>query len=210
MGEKRHVNGNNRKERKRRSTMKQERTFAPRLSMSAARNVVLTATGIVLFSAGLVQAQVAPGAYTKAVVGDHIKKVEDGVDEFRKYLERRGEDAQSAGQAAQSSGTKTRRGRASGANTEARKDQAKRTKDELDDALGDLNRSTNRLRRKFNPASNYLETKAQMDHVMDDGRRINQIMVRGKYGTQAEKYWGILRKGINDLARCYGLAPMGV
>jgi len=49
-----------------------------------------------------------------------------------------------------------------------------------------------------------------MDRVMDDGRRINQIMVRGKYGSQPEKYWGILRKGINDLARCYGLAPMGV
>jgi hypothetical protein len=83
-------------------------------------------------------------------------------------------------------------------------------KDELDDALGDLNRSTNRLRRKFSPASNYMETKVQMDRVMDDGRRINQIMVRGKYGSQAEKYWGILRKGTNDLARCYGLAPMGV
>ena len=55
-----------------------------------------------------------------------------------------------------------------------------------------------------------METKVQMDRVMDDGRRINQIMVRGKYGSQAEKYWGILRKGINDLARCYGLAPMGV
>jgi hypothetical protein len=51
-------------------------------------------------------------------VGDHIRKVEDGVDEFRKYLEKRGEDAQSRAQTAQSSGTKTRRGRASGANTE--------------------------------------------------------------------------------------------
>ena len=189
--------------------MKQERTFAPRLSRGGPGSLVLVAAGIVLFSAGLVQAQVAPGAYTKAVVGDHIKKVEDGVDEFRKYLERRGEDAQSAAQTAQSSGTKTRRGRTSGSASTASKDQAKRTKDELDDALGDLNRSTNRLRRKFNPASNYLETKAQIDQVMDDGRRINQIMVRGKYGTQAEKYWGVLRKGMNDLARCYGLAPMG-
>jgi hypothetical protein len=202
------VRGNNRKWKERRSTMKQERTYAPRLSMSAACN--LAATAILLFGAGFTLGQVAPGAYTKAVVGDHIKKVENGVDEFRKYLERRGEDAQSAGQSAQNSGAKTRRGKASGANTEARKDQAKRTKDELDDALGDLNGSTNRLRRKFNPASNYMETKVQMDRVMDDGRRINQIMVRGKYGTQAERYWATLRAGINDLARCYGLAPMGV
>jgi hypothetical protein len=35
-------------------------------------------------------------------------------------------------------------------------------------------------------------------------------MVPGKYGTQAERYWATLRAGINDLARCYGLAPMGV
>jgi len=150
------------------------------------------------------------GSFTKAVVGDHIRKVEDGVDEFRKYLEKRGEDAQGRAQTASSSGTRTRRGKSSEANTEAKKEQGKRTKDELGDALGDLNKSTNRLRRKFDPTSKYMETKVQMDKVMDDGRRINQIMVRGKYGSQAERLWGVLRAGINDLARCYGLAPMGV
>ena len=152
------------------------------------------------------------GSFTKAVVGDHIRKVEDGVDEFRKYLENRGEDAKGRAETAQSSGTKTtRRGKtSSGANTEARKEQTKRTKDELDDALGDLNKSTNRLRRKFDPSSKYMETKVQMENVMDDGRKVNQIMVRGKYGSQAERLWGVLRSAINDLARCYGLAPMGV
>ena len=49
-----------------------------------------------------------------------------------------------------------------------------------------------------------------MENVMDDGRKVNQIMVRGKYGSQAERLWGVLRSGINDLARCYGIAPMGV
>jgi hypothetical protein len=173
-------------------------------------HIALVAAAILLFSPGSARGQA--GSYTKAVVSDHIRKVEDGVDEFRKYLEKRGEDAQSRTQTPPSSGTtKTRRGRTSGSNTntEANKDQAKRTKDELDDALGELNQSTNRLRRKFSPASNYMETKAQMDQVMDDGRRVNQVMVRGKYGTQAEKYWGVLRSAINDLARCYGLTPMG-
>jgi|RhiMetdeSRZDD1v2_1073273.scaffolds.fasta_scaffold213132_2 hypothetical protein len=190
--------------------MNQKRSFLHRLQLWIVYDLVLAAA-ILLLNTRFAQGQVvAPGSYTKAVVGDHIRKVEDGVDEFRKYLEKRGENAQSTAQTASSSGTKTRRGRASSANTEARKDQAKRTKDELDDALGDLNHSTNRLRRKFTPASNYMETRAQMDRVMDDGRRINQIMVRGKYGTQAEKYWGVLRAAINDLARCYGLTPMGV
>jgi hypothetical protein len=174
-------------------------------------HIALVAAAILLFSPGSARGQAA-GSYTKAVVSDRIRKVEDGVDEFRKYLEKRGEDAQSRTQTPPSSGTtKTRRGRTSGSNTntEANKDQAKRTKDELDDALGELNQSTNRLRRKFSPASNYMETKVQMDQVMDDGRRVNQVMVRGKYGTQAEKYWGVLRSAINDLARCYGLTPMG-
>jgi hypothetical protein len=189
------------------ATMK--KALEKRSSMRRVCQFAIAGAAILLFSPRPAQGQ-APGSFTKAVVADHIRKVEDGVDEFRKYLEKRGEDAKGRAETAQSSGTKTRRGRASGANTEANKEQARRTKDELDDALGDLNRSTNRLRRKFDPSSKYMETKAQMDNVMDDGRKVNQIMVRGKYGTQPEKLWGVLRSAINDLARCYGLAPMGV
>ena len=149
------------------------------------------------------------GTFTKAQVSDRIRKVEDGVDEFQKYLENRGENARSTAQSAQSSKTTTRRqGRSS--NTQARQDQAKQTKDDLEDAMDDLNQSTNRLRRKFNPTSNYLETKAQMERVMDSARRVNQVMTRGNYGTQPERYWAALRTNINDLARCYGISPMGV
>jgi len=93
---------------------------------------------------------------------------------------------------------------------QARKDQAKDTKDDLDDALGDLNRSTNRLRRKFDATDKWMETKVQVEQVVEDGRRINQVMVRGNYGSQAERYWGVLRTAINDLARTYGVAPLGV
>ena len=85
--------------------------------------------------------------FTKAVVGDHIKKVEDGVDQFRDYLEKRGETAQTNSQTRAQSGA--RGGRASTPPpTEARKDQARQTKDELEEALDDLNTSTNRLRRR--------------------------------------------------------------
>lgn len=150
------------------------------------------------------------GVFTKVQVADHIRRVEDGVDEFRKFAERRAEDAKGRAETAESSGRTARRGRASSTTTEARKERAKDTKDDLDDALGDLNRSTNRLRRKFDPTDKWMETKAQMERVMDDARKVNQVMVRGKYGTQAERYWGALRKNINDLARCYGLVPMGV
>jgi hypothetical protein len=163
---------------------------------------------IAIVSLNLAQSQV--GAFTKAQVADRIRKVEDGVDEFQKYLENRGENARSRAQSSKSGGTTTRRRQGSSSNTQARQDQAKQTKDELEDAMDDLNRSTNRLRRKFDPTSKYLETKAQMEQVMDSGRRVNQVMTRGNYGSQAERYWAALRASINDLARCYGISPMGV
>jgi hypothetical protein len=147
--------------------------------------------------------------FTKAQVGDRIRKVEDGVDEFRKYLENRGEDARNRADSAKSSGATRRRGGSSSANTDAKADRANQAKDDLEDAMDDLNRTTNRLRRKFDPTSNYLETKAQMDQVMDSARRVNQAMTRGNYGTQPAKYWAALRANINDLARCYNLTPLG-
>ncbi|HEY7096352.1 MAG TPA: hypothetical protein VH437_06500 [Terriglobales bacterium] len=158
------------------------------------------------FGARLANAQ----TFTKPQVADRIRKVEDGVDEFRDYLDNRGDDATSRVQSAQNSGTATRRRQTNPSNTQARQDQARQTKDDLEDALDDLNRSTNRLRRKFDPTSNYLETRAQMEQVMDDARRVNQVMTRGNYGTQPQRYWAALRANINDLARCYGITPMGV
>jgi ABC-type transporter Mla subunit MlaD len=155
-------------------------------------------------------AEAQVGSFTKAQVADRIRKVEDGVDEFQKYLENRGENARSSAQSAQSSGTTTRRRQGDSSNTQTPQDRAKQTKDELEDAMDDLNRTTNRLRRKFDPTSNYLETKVQMEQVMDSARRVNQVMTRGNYGSQPERYWAALRTNINDLGRCYGISPMGV
>ena len=151
---------------------------------------------------GLASAQLA---FTKAQVADRIRKVEDGVDEFRKWAENRAENGQSTAQAAKASGRT--RGRTA---TEGQKEVAREKKDELDDALGDLNHSTNRLRRKFDPLDKWIETRPQVETVLDDARKINQVMVRGKYGTQAERHWGVLRTAVNDLARCYNLTPLGV
>jgi len=149
-------------------------------------------------------------AFTKPQVADRIRKVEDGVDEFRKYMDTRGDDARSKAQSAQNSGTTTRRRQANPSNAQSRQDQANQTKDDLEDALDDLNRSTNRLRRKFDPTSNYMETRVQMEQVMDSARRVNQVLTRGNYGTQPQRYWAALRTNINDLARCYGNTPMSV
>jgi hypothetical protein len=151
----------------------------------------------------------APGTATaqpmvKAQVANLIAKVENGVDEFRNYLEKRGDNARDANSTAQSSGRRKTKGA-----TENQKAKANTKKDELDDALGDLNRSTNRLRRKFDATDKWMETKSQVDSVVDDARKINQVVARGSYGADAARLWAALRAGINDLARAYGVQPLG-
>ncbi|HEX6770854.1 MAG TPA: hypothetical protein VF126_02425 [Acidobacteriaceae bacterium] len=147
---------------------------------------------------------------TKALVADKIRRVEDGVDEFRDYLKRRGDNARDATSTAQQSGRASGRRRTANANTDARKATAQSGKDELDDALDDLNGSTNRLRRKFDATDKWIETKSQVERVVDDGRNINQVVARGKYGSDVAKLWATLRNNINDLARAYNVAPLGV
>jgi len=155
-----------------------------------------------LVVSGLASAQVA---FSKAQVGERIRKVEDGVDEFRKWSENRAENGKDSAQAAKEGGRT--RGRTA---TESQKDVARDKKDDLENALDDLNKSTNRLRRKFDPTDKYMETRPQVEKVLDDARNINKVLTRGKYGTQAERYWGVLRASLNDLARCYNLTPLAV
>jgi hypothetical protein len=143
---------------------------------------------------------------TKAVVGDKIRRVEDGVDEFRKYLDKRGENARTSASSPQGQARQSRRGRTA---TPSQQATATAKKDDLDDALGDLNRSTNRLRRKFDPTDKWQETRLQVENVLDDARKINQTVARGSYGSEVARIWAALRNNINDLARAYGLTPLG-
>jgi len=152
-----------------------------------------------------VTAQAFAQLMTKAQVANLIVKVENGVDEFRDYLDRRGENARDAASATKAQGRTPRRNA-----TDAQKATASAKKDELDDALGDLNRSTNRLRRKFDATDKWMETKSQVQRVVDDGRRINQVVARGNYGAEAARLWAVLRGGINDLAKVYGIAPLTI
>jgi len=161
------------------------------------KHVVMPAILLAGISANLALAQMP-----KAQVGNLIKKVEDGVDQFRDYLDKRGETAKNATPPAQ-----TQRGRQP---TEAQKNNAKVRKDALDDSLDDLNKSTNRLRRKFDATDNWSTTKSEVQKVVDDARLVNQALTKGNYGTEAARLWGVLRNGINDLARAYAITPLAV
>src|SRR3954467_12985040 len=154
---------------------------------------------------GLATTRASAQLMPKAQVANLITKVENGVDEFRNYLEKRGDNARDANSAAQSSGRRKTKGA-----SDSQKAKANTKKDELDDALGELNRSTNRLRRKFDATDKWMETKSQVEAVADDARKINPIVARGSYGADAARLWAALRSGINDLARAYGVQPLAI
>jgi len=157
--------------------------------------VLMAIAGLFL---GTATAQMMP----KAQVANLITKVERGVDDFKNYLERRGENARSSDREQRPARDR------SGKEPQRNAQTAEARKDNLDDALGDLNRSTNRLRRKFDATDTWMETKVQVEAVLDDARKINQEIARGSHEAEAARLWGVLRTGINDLARAYGLQPM--
>ena len=167
-----------------------------------ARRCAALAMGAAILTIATASAQPLP----KARVADLIAKVENGVDDFREYLDKRGENAKEKGSSPQGEARRARRGTTA---TESQKNVARERK-ERDDALGDLNRSTNRLRRKFDATDKWPETRVEVERMLDDGRKINQIVARGKYGTDGARLWGVLRTGMNDLARAYGLQPLAL
>src|SRR6476660_1683203 len=77
--------------------------------------------------------------FNKAQVGDRIRKVENGVDDFEKYLTTHGENAKDQAGSAKSSGAAKRGQGANSANKEAGKEKAGQSKDELQNAMDDLN-----------------------------------------------------------------------
>jgi hypothetical protein len=167
------------------------------------RTTVVTLCIVMMIGLSPNEATAQPMA--KAQVANLITKVENGVDEFRNYLEKRGENASDAKSTAQSSGRRKGQGA-----TENQKAKANSKKDALDNALGDLNKSTNKLRRKFDATDKWMETKGQVQSVVDDAKKINQVVARGNYGAEAARIWTALRAGINDLARAYGVTPLAL
>lgn len=165
----------------------------------------LTTLALVLAVTGLTGRPASAQLMPKPQVANLIKNVENGVDQFRDYLEKRGDNATTAASTAQAQG-KTSRRKA----TDTQKANASNKKDALDDALGALNRSTNRLRRKFDPTDKWMETKGEVEKVLDDARKINQVVAKGSYGADAARLWAALRTGINDLARAYGVPPLAI
>jgi hypothetical protein len=145
----------------------------------------------------------------KDQVGAIIQRVESGVDEFKRYLENKGENASGNAQAAKNQAAQSGRTRKRTA-TESQKNAAQQDMNQLKDSIDKLDKSTSRLRRRFNRAGNYLETKAEVQGVLDDAQGTNNLMTKGNYNAEAARLWAGLRTQINQLARAYSLTPLSV
>jgi hypothetical protein len=174
------------------------------------RKSVITAASISLIYLILVQDEVYPQVLTKAQISEKIKRIEDGTDEFIKYLERKGDNAQARASSPQSEERRRGRSESAGTPTDAQKARASASKDELEDAVNDLEKATDRLRRRYKRVKNHMETRIQVEKVVDEGRELNQLVLRGNYGSEVARVWATLRLAINDLARIYGVKPMAV
>src|SRR5258708_7073193 len=169
------------------------------------RRSMLTGVALALVLSGAAATTASAQLMPKAQVANLIVKVENGVDEFRDYLDRRADNAKDASGTAQASGRRSRQGA-----TGNKKAKAGAQKGNLGEAARDLDRPTNRLRRKFDPIDTWMETKGEVQRVVDDGRTINAEVARGSYGTEVARLWAALRTGINNLARAYGVPPLGI
>ena len=74
------------------------------------RPSLLTTVALALVLSAVVAKVASAQVMPKAQVANLIVKVENGVDEFRNYLEKRGENAKDAENAAQASGRRSRKG----------------------------------------------------------------------------------------------------
>jgi TATA-binding protein-associated factor Taf7 len=126
------------------------------LKQMTRKQFILPAILMAGFAANLAMAQ----GMAKSQVGNLIKQVEDGTDKFRDYLEKKGETAKDSPAA---NGGQTPRGRTA---TDTQKNNARAKKDALKDSLDELNKSTNKLRRKFDGTDNWITTKNLVETVV--------------------------------------------
>jgi hypothetical protein len=116
--------------------------------------------------------------YTKGDVERIIKRVEERSDEFRKVIDR----------------TLDR----SALNGTNREDNINQQVKELENAIDDL-------RRDFDRANTWAETRSQVQRVMNEADEVNLIVRRGRWrrGGPVKSEWALVRSDLNKLAAVY-------
>lgn len=136
--------------------------------------------GVALVSASAVAAQgTGPGGrfYTKAEVEAIIKRVEERSDAFRKVIDR-----------------SLDRSALNGTNRE----------DNINQQVKELETAIDKLRKDFDRANTWQETRQQVQRVLDESDEVNALMRRGRWrrGGIVKSEWALVR---NDLNRLFGI-----
>ena len=118
--------------------------------------------------------------YTKADVERIIKRVEERGDAFREVVDR-----------------SLDRGALDGTN---REDNINRQVKELETAIDDL-------RKDFDRAQTWEETRSQVQRVLNEADEVNVIVRRGRWrrGAPVKAEWSLVRADLNKLAGIYNL-----
>jgi hypothetical protein len=129
-----------------------------------------------------IQAQVRRGprgrVYTKAEVNELIKVAEDRSDRFMKLFDK----------ALDKSGL-----------------DGTQREDRLNERAKDFEKAMDKLRKEFDKHESYIETKGEMQNVLNIAREINGVMLRRSLRSDVEEEWFALRRELNVLASVYYL-----
>ncbi|HKY05198.1 MAG TPA: hypothetical protein VJQ56_09930 [Blastocatellia bacterium] len=118
---------------------------------------------------------------TKAQVDRFIKQVEEQADRVEEIFNRALDN--------------------SSINSTEREDSLNKRMDDVEDAL-------DKLRRDFDKAETYEETRPQAAALLVAAEQINLLSRSVKLSGDAEREWGLLRERLNDLAGIYYLRPL--
>jgi hypothetical protein len=121
--------------------------------------------------AGFLQMCGSGQGMAKSQVGNLIKQVEDGTD----ILATIWKACENAKDSPAASSGQTQRGRHGNGRS---KNNAKSKERCAWRVPGDLNKSTNKLRRKFDGTDAWISTKNEVESVVEDGRKVNQSLTK--------------------------------
>jgi hypothetical protein len=55
----------------------------------------------------------------------------------------------------------------------------------------------------------WIQTEVEVERVVEDGRKISQVVARGNYGSEVSLIWAALSTRNNELARADSVALLG-
>ena len=135
---------------------------------------------LMLASVGAAQGTAGGRFYTKADVEYIIKRVEERSDSFRKVIDR-----------------SLDRSVLDGTNRE----------DNINQQVKELENAIDKLRKEFDRAQTWQETRGQVQTVLNEADEVNAIVRRGRWrrGGPVKSEWSLVRNDLNRLAGVYDL-----